>query len=91
MSPLALHVQSSTIRRMEPNFGFILFDWSNCWPCVVARLLLAETLVTLGRVRPEIGFEFREKVCLLQKEKPLAPMPGAIVQRILGPAFGLGN
>jgi tetratricopeptide (TPR) repeat protein len=55
---------------------------------VVARILLAQTLATMKRVRPEIIVEFREKIALLQKENPLDSMPHAIVQRILSAAFG---
>ena len=41
---------------------------------VVPRLVLAHTLQRLHKVRPMVVAEYREKVQLLQKEKPL-PMP----------------
>ena len=55
---------------------------------VVARLVLAQTLAIMKRIRPEIIVEFRDKIALLQKDHPLPAIPHAIVQRILGAAFG---
>ena len=39
--------------------------------CIPARGLLAQTLLAMKRVRPDILSEFRDKLALLQKEKPL--------------------
>jgi hypothetical protein len=55
----------------------------NCPQNVPARLLLAQTLLAMKKVRPEILPEFKEKVALLQKEKPLPEPAHGVVQRIL--------
>src|SRR5207248_857594 len=55
--------------------------------CVPARLLLAQTLLAMKRVRPEILDEFRGKLELLQKEKPLLEPAHSIVQRIIDQAL----
>jgi hypothetical protein len=51
---------------------------------VTTRLLLASTLQNLKEVRPEVVFEFRERVELLQKDQPLAQGPHDILQGIVG-------
>lgn len=50
---------------------------------IPARVLLAQTLVAMKRVRPEILPEFRDKLALLQKEKQLDEPAQMIVQRII--------
>jgi len=52
------------------------------------RLLLAQTLVHLNKVRPDIVAEFKDKIVLLQKEKPLAESIRATVQASLDKVFG---
>ncbi|HZR19761.1 MAG TPA: hypothetical protein VFE51_20920 [Verrucomicrobiae bacterium] len=54
---------------------------------VVTRLLLAQTLQALQQVRPEVLSEFKEKVALLQKEKPLPQAAQGIVQGMLNGVF----
>jgi len=52
-----------------------------------ARLTLAQTLQAMRRVHPEVVQEFKDKVVLLQKEKPLpAPLQG-VVQRLIDESF----
>jgi len=50
------------------------------------RILLAQTLLTLKRPRPEVPGEYREKIALLQTEKPLAEPAQGIVQKIFDEA-----
>ncbi|MGC3988943.1 MAG: tetratricopeptide repeat protein [Chthoniobacteraceae bacterium] len=52
------------------------------------RILLAQTLLILKRVRPEVPQEYREKIALLQKEKPLPEPAQGIVQKLLDEAVG---
>lgn len=51
------------------------------------RILLAQTLLAIKRVRPEVLSEFKEKVELLQKEKPLKEPANGVIQRLLNQAF----
>jgi tetratricopeptide (TPR) repeat protein len=53
-----------------------------------ARLVLLKTLASMKKVRPEIIPEFREKLMLLQKEKPLAEPGQAVAQRLLDEVLG---
>ena len=53
---------------------------------VPARVLLAQTLLAIKRVRPEILPEFRDKLALLQKEKRLEEPAQTIVQRMIDQA-----
>ena len=55
----------------------------NCPQNVPARLLLVQTLLAMKKVRPEILPEFKDKLALLQKEKPLSEPAHGVVQRIL--------
>lgn len=50
---------------------------------VAVRVLLAQTLAGFKRVRPMILPEFKDRIELLQKEKPLAHPAQDIVQRVL--------
>ena len=54
---------------------------------VTTRLLLAQTLLWMKKIRPDIVQEFRDKVLLLQRENPLAEPAQAIVQRIISKIF----
>ena len=49
---------------------------------VPARLLLAQTLLAMKRARPDILPEFKDKLVLLQKEKPLPEPAHGVVQRL---------
>jgi len=55
-----------------------------CLACpdnVTARVVLAQTLLAMNKARPDIFPEFRDKLTMLQKEKPLPePMHGMIQQ-----------
>ncbi|HEX3628468.1 MAG TPA: hypothetical protein VH280_23925 [Verrucomicrobiae bacterium] len=56
-----------------------------CLACpnnVNTRILLAQTLQAMKKVRPDILAEFKDKIALLQKEKPLAEPAQSVVQRI---------
>ena len=47
------------------------------------RILLAQTLLAMKRARPTVLSEYREKIALLQKEKPLSEPGHGVVQRML--------
>ena len=53
---------------------------------VNARLLLAQTLLSMKSVGPDILPEFAERTALLQKEKPLAEPAQRVVQQIFDEA-----
>ena len=55
----------------------------NCPQNVPARLLLVQTLSSMKKVRPEILPEFKDKLALLQKEKPLSEPAHGVVLRML--------
>lgn len=50
---------------------------------VGARILLAQTLAGMKRVRPDILPEFKDKIALLQKEKRLPEPAQSVIQRII--------
>lgn len=52
------------------------------------RLLLMQTLAHLKKVRPDVVAEFKDKIALLQKEKPLPEPFHASVQTSLDTVFG---
>jgi len=54
---------------------------------VPARLLLAQTLLAMKRARPDILSEFKDKLALLQKEKPLHEPAQGVVQRMVSEAL----
>lgn len=54
---------------------------------LVPRLMLAEVLQRLHASRPQIVAEYAEKVARLQKEKPLAAAPQALLERLFAPLF----
>lgn len=86
-----LAVRCSSMGEVQPHFlsgereiidGNILL----CVACpdnVVVRILLAQTLLAMKDVRPDIVKEFADNVALLQKEHPLKEPAYAIVQRML--------
>ena len=50
---------------------------------VSTRILFAQTLLAMKKIRPDILLEFKEKIALLQKEKPLSEPAHGVVQRML--------
>ena len=56
---------------------------------VSTRILLVQTLAAFKRVRPEILPEFKERIALLQKEKPLPEPAQGVVQRMINEALGV--
>ena len=50
------------------------------------RLLLAQTLLSMRKVRPDIMPEFKDRVQLLQVEKPLTPPAHGVLQRMIDEA-----
>lgn len=59
----------------------------DCPDNVPARVLLAQTVTTIKRVRPDIPPEFKARLTLLQKEHPLPSPAHDIVQRLLDDAL----
>lgn len=55
---------------------------------VTTRLVLAETLLLMKNVRPDIVPDFKHKVDLLQRNHPLSEQAQGVVQRMLDSAFG---
>jgi tetratricopeptide (TPR) repeat protein len=55
----------------------------SCRSNAVVRILLAETVLAMRRIRPDVAAEFKEKVERLQKESQLSDPAQAIVQWIL--------
>jgi tetratricopeptide (TPR) repeat protein len=53
-----------------------------------ARLVLLQTFIAIAKPRPEIVGEFRDKLLLLQKEKPLPEPAHSIIQRLLNESLG---
>ena len=57
-----------------------------CLACpdnIGTRILLAQTLLTMNKVRPEVAQEFSDKVALLQKEHPLKEPVQSVVDEML--------
>lgn len=54
---------------------------------VPVRILLAQTLLAMKRVRPDILPEFAERLALLQKEHPLTEPAHAVLQRLFNDAL----
>jgi tetratricopeptide (TPR) repeat protein len=50
---------------------------------VTTRLVFLQTLHRMKKVRPEVVAEFRDRVLLLQKEKPLPEPAQAVAQRLV--------
>lgn len=65
----------------------------NLWLCLEnpqnpsLRILLAQTLRGIKKVRPNILPEFKDKIARLQKEKPLAEPAQSVVQRVINEVF----
>jgi len=56
---------------------------------VGVRLLLVQTMLAMKRGRPAVLLEYREKLALLRKEKPLPEPAHSIVQRLMDEVFAL--
>jgi hypothetical protein len=54
---------------------------------VSVRLLLAQTLLAMKRVRPDVVAEFRERISKLQHEHRLPEPTGLVVQGVIDSAF----
>jgi len=54
---------------------------------VVPRLVLVQTLLRMKKSRPQVVEEFRDKVLLLQKEKPLAAPAHDVLQRLISEMY----
>ncbi len=54
---------------------------------LATRVLLANTLLSRKKARPDILHEFKDQVTLLQKEKQLSTHEHVIVQQIFDEAF----
>jgi tetratricopeptide (TPR) repeat protein len=50
---------------------------------VITRLLLVQTMLGMKKVRPDILPEFKDKLSLLQNEKPLAEPANSMIRRML--------
>ena len=90
-----LAVRCGSLEGVDPNFlsGEREIIDGNIQQClynphnVPARLLLAQTLLAMKKVRPDILPEFKDKLTLLQKEKPLSGPAHGVVQRMLDEAL----
>ena len=58
---------------------------------VCTRILFAQTLLAMKKVRGDITPEYKEKIAMLQKEKPLAEPAHALIQRMFNEVFGEGK
>jgi hypothetical protein len=76
VSPEFLHGEREIV---DGNLQLCLSSPSN----IATRILLAQTLLTMNRIRPEVVREFIEKVTILQKDKPLAEPAQSIMQQML--------
>jgi tetratricopeptide (TPR) repeat protein len=56
---------------------------------VCARIVLAQTLKAMKRVRPDVVGEFKDKILLLQRKKPLEGPAQEFIQQIISEAVGL--
>ena len=54
---------------------------------VAVRILLAQTLLAMKRVRPDIPSEFKDRIDLLQKEHPLTEPAHTVIQRLFNEAL----
>ncbi|MBV8384950.1 MAG: hypothetical protein JOZ63_20355 [Planctomycetaceae bacterium] len=51
------------------------------------RVLLAQTLLAMQKVRPDVVVEFKEKIMLLQQRCPLKEPSHGVIQRMLSEAL----
>ncbi len=86
-----LAVRCAEMDGVSPNFlngerEIVDGNLQLCLACpenVATRILLAQTLLTMNKVRPEVVQEFSDKVAFLQKEKPLREPAQSVVQEML--------
>ena len=86
-----LAVRCGTMDGVSPEFlsgerEIINGNLQLCLACpdnVSTRLLLAQTLLAMNKIRPDIPPEFKNKIALLQKEKPLLKPAQDVLQRLL--------
>jgi hypothetical protein len=60
-----------------------------CMACpqnVTTRMVLAKTVLAMKNVRPDILWEFRDKIAALQKELPLPQPAQRVIQEMLDQA-----
>lgn len=81
-------VQASPLHGVREIIDGNIQQCLACPKSVPARLLLTQTLMAMKKVHPEILPDFREKLVLLQKEKPLSEPAQAVVQRLLDEVLG---
>jgi hypothetical protein len=54
---------------------------------LIPRILLAQTLLRMKKIRPQVVAEFRDKVLLLEKEKPLPDPAQGILERLFAEVY----
>jgi tetratricopeptide (TPR) repeat protein len=90
-----LAVRCGGMDGVQSNFlnnehELILGNIQLCLACPhnpTTRLLLAQTMLGMKRIRPDIVQEFKDKVIMLQAEHPLPERIHGVVQRILDEAW----
>lgn len=69
--------------RVHDAYGREMFITKQQWPGnVITRMVFGETLRRLKEVQSAAVEAYRDKILLLQKEKPLPPPAQAIQQRL---------
>jgi tetratricopeptide (TPR) repeat protein len=61
----------------------------DCPDNIVTRILLARTLLSMKKVRPELIMEFKEKIELLQKTKPLPQPAQKLLDKMIEEVFAV--
>jgi tetratricopeptide (TPR) repeat protein len=61
----------------------------DCPENIVTRILLARTLLSIKKVRPELIKEFKAKIELLQRKKPLPQPAQEILENMIGDVFAV--
>jgi hypothetical protein len=61
----------------------------DCPESIVTRILLARTLLSIKKVRPELSKEFKAKIELLQRKKPLFQPTQEILDNMIGELFAV--
>ena len=60
---------------------------AGCPQNVTVRIVLAQTLLAMNRIRPEVVQEFRDEILPLQEKKQLQETAQNAVQRVLDPVL----
>ena len=68
---------------IDGDIALCLLEPANALP----RLLLAQTLKRLAKIRPEIVAEYRDKITLLETQHPLPPPAGSIAHRLFSELY----